>query len=157
SSQLLYKSWLDQSIDWYKNLDFSTFLVFYQNQKELKEINDTLKITNATTSGIQITQIKRDSLSFTTENLYVPHLVKISYFPGWKAIGGKGPYLVSPSFMMVIPTQNTVTLKFGYNLWDKIGMVLSIISILIIVGFLIIRKPSHFLLSLKQKFLTPRD
>jgi uncharacterized membrane protein len=150
------KHWLDQSISWYKNLDFSQFLVFYQNKKELDEIKNILQPSDLTSSNIEIKDIKRDSLVFTTSNLYQPHLVKISYFPGWKAIGAKGPYLVSPSFMMVIPTQNEVTLKFEYNLWDKIGIILSILGLMIVVS-LIIQKPYRFVLFLKQKFLTPRD
>ena len=152
------KHWLDESIAWYKAMDFSQFLVFYQNErekKELEEINYNLKPTDLVSSTITIKEIKKDSLIFETENLYQPHLIKISYFPGWKAIGAKGPYLISPSFMMVIPLQKEVTLKFGYNLWDKIGMAMSLLSLIIV--FLIIQKPYHFLSVLKQKFLTRQD
>jgi len=149
------KHWLDESIDWYKALDFSKFLVFYQNKKELEEINSYLKPVEIVTSTITVTEIKKDSLIFETENLYQPVLVKITYFPGWKVIGGKGPYLISPSFMMVIPLQKEVTLQFGYNLWDKIGMVMSLLGLITVI--LITRKPSHFLLNLKQKSLTPQD
>ena len=149
------KHWLDESIDWYKALDFSKFLVFYQNKKELEEINSYLKPVEIVTSTITVTEIKKDSLIFETENLYQPVLVKITYFPGWKVIGGKGPYLISPSFMMVIPLQKEMTLQFGYNLWDKIGMVMSLLGLITVI--LITRKPSHFLLNLKQKSLTPQD
>jgi len=149
------KHWLDESIDWYKALDFSKFLVFYQNKKELEEINSYLQPVEIVTSTITVTEIKKDSLIFETENLYQPVLVKITYFPGWKVIGGKGPYLISPSFMMVIPLQKEVTLQFGYNLWDKIGMVMSLLGLITVI--LITRKPSHFLLNLKQKSLTPQD
>ena len=149
------KHWLDESIDWYKALDFSKLLVFYQNKKELEEINSYLKPVEIVTSTITVTEIKKDSLIFETENLYQPVLVKITYFPGWKVIGGKGPYLISPSFMMVIPLQKEVTLQFGYNLWDKIGMVMSLLGLITVI--LITRKPSHSLLNLKQKSLTPQD
>ena len=149
------KHWLDESIDWYKALDFSKFLVFYQNKTEFEEINSYLKPVEIVTSTITVTEIKKDSLIFETENLYQPVLVKITYFPGWKVIGGKGPYLISPSFMMVIPLQKEVTLQFGYNLWDKIGMVMSLLGLITVI--LITRKPSHFLLNLKQKSLTPQD
>ena len=149
------KHWLDESVDWYKALDFSKFLVFYQNKKELEEINSYLKPVEIVTSTITVTEIKKDSLIFETENLYQPVLVKITYFPGWKVIGGKGPYLISPSFMMVIPLQKEVTLQFGYNLWDKIGMVMSLLGLITVI--LITRKPSHSLLNLKQKSLTPQD
>ena len=150
------KGWLDKSIDWYKSMDFSTFLVFYQNSREKNEISGFLKQQPLETKPIKIQEIKKDSLVFTTENLYQPHLIKITYFPGWRVTGAKGPYLISPAFMMVIPTQETVVLQFNYNLWDKIGMTLSVISIFIVV-FLTIQKPSHFLSNLKRKFLAPRD
>jgi len=32
-----------------------------------------------------------------------PVLVKVSYFPNWKASGAKGPYRVTPNLMVVIP------------------------------------------------------
>jgi len=163
------KKWLDESINWYKEMDFSKFLVFYQNKIEFEEIRTfaslrtfflaPLEITNSLKSNFQsegtitIKEIKKDSLTFKTENLYQPHLVKITYFPGWKVIGGKGPYLISPSFMMVIPIQKEVTLQFGYNLWDKIGMIMFLIGLIIVI--LITRKPSRFLSNLKQKPLIP--
>lgn len=150
------KQWLDEAIDWYKTMNFSSFLVFYQNNHEKNELQPFINVSNFLNKPIIITDIKRDSLQFITENLYQPHLIKISYFPGWRVQGAKGPYLISPAFMMVIPTQKEVTLQFDYNIWDKIGMMLSIISILIVV-FLIIQKPYHFLEFLKRKFLTPQD
>jgi len=150
------KGWLDQSINWYEQMDFSKFIVFYQNKKELLEINSSLQPSNTAQSKISVIEIKKDSLAFETENLYQPLLIKITYFPGWRVKGGLGPYLISPSFMMVIPTQKQVTLTFGYNLWDKIGLIITLISVVIIV-FLIIQKPYHFLSVLKQKFLTRQD
>jgi len=167
------KKWLDESIDWYKAMDFSKFLVFYQNKKESEEIRTLaslrtfflapLEITNSLKSNFQaegtitIKEIKKDSLTFETENLYQPHLIKISYFPGWQVKGAKGPYLISPSFMMVIPNQKEVTLKFGYNFWDKLGIVISLITFFGIVGFPIIRKLFRSVLNPKQRFLTPQD
>ena len=149
------KKWLDESINWYKEMDFSKFLVFYQNKIEFEEITNSLKSNFQSEGTITIKEIKKDSLTFKTENLYQPHLVKITYFPGWKVIGGMGPYLISPSFMMVIPIQKEVTLQFGYNLWDKIGMIMFLMGLIIVI--LITRKPSRFLSNLKQKFLIPQD
>ena len=155
--KLKSKNWLDESINWYKSMDFSKFIVFYRNNKELREIKSYVQDNSQTRGSIIVKDIKKDSLSFETENLYKPHLIKLSYFPGWKVKGAKGPYLISPSFMMVIPLQKEVTLKFGYNFWDKSGIAISLITFLVIVGFLIIRKPFRFVLNPKQKFLTPQD
>lgn len=149
------KKWLDESINWYKTMDFSKFLVFYQNKTEFEEITNSPKSNFQSEGTIIIKEIKKDSLTFETENLYQPHLVKITYFPGWKVIGAKGPYLISPSFMMVIPIQKKVTLQFGYNLWDKIGMIMFLTGLIIVI--LTTQKPFRFLTNPKQKSLIPQD
>lgn len=155
------KHWLDESINWYKAMDFSKFLVFYQNKKEFEELEEISKNIFSEkcllSETIKITKVTNDSLSFDTPCLNQPLLVKISYFPGWQVKGAKGPYLISPSFMMVVPIQKEVTLKFGYNSWDKLGIVISLITFLGIVGFPITRKLFRSVLNPKQKSLTPQD
>jgi len=147
------RKWLDKSISWYKGMNFERPIVFYQNHKEFQTIKNSLKKTEPRESSVEVISISDDSLTFTTQNLGQPHLVKISYFPGWKVAGAKGPFLISPSFMMVIPFQNEVTLKYGYNFWDKVGFTLSLISIVYLIskwiiggliGFLKRRKLSRF-------------
>ncbi|MGB9726673.1 MAG: hypothetical protein ACP5OX_01915 [Minisyncoccia bacterium] len=143
------KKWLDESIEWYKKMDFSKFIVFYQNTKEKKTIEAALnKKTEPLNNSVEINSLTDDSLSFRTENLFLPHLVKISYFPGWKVQGAYGPYLISPSFIMVIPFKNQVNLKYHYNSWDKIGMILSSLGIIFFVLNIFFRK---FKDSLKKK------
>lgn len=144
--------WLDESISWYKEMDFSRFIVFYQNKKEFLEINSFLGKTEEEKTQsqeiaqpkIEIKKISDDSLTFLTDQIGQPHLIKYSYFPGWQVKGAKGPYLISPSFMMVIPEQNEVSLSYGYNIWDKIGIVLSFGALFFLVSerFLpIVKKP----------------
>ena len=57
-------------------------------------------------------------ISFATEAVGVPHLVKVSYFPNWKAAGAEGPYLVAPSLMLVVPTESEVVIEFQ-NTWAE--------------------------------------
>ena len=57
-------------------------------------------------------------LSFTTTAVGVPHLVKVSYFPNWRASGAEGPYRAAPSLMVVVPTQEEVVLEF-VRTWDE--------------------------------------
>lgn len=136
--KLKNKDWLDLSIDWYQATDLSKPIIFYENKKELKNIIDHLedfeKISTKE-SKIEIKNIKNDALLFTTNQLGRPHLVKYTYFPGWKVKGAIGPYLISPSFMMIIPIEETVSLEFGYNIWDKIGFGISITSLAILILF----------------------
>ncbi len=53
------------------------------------------------------------AISFHVSTLGVPVLVKISYFPRWKAHGATGPFRVSPNLMVVVPTSHDVTMLYG--------------------------------------------
>lgn len=132
------KQWLTQSIHWYQETDLSKPIVFYQNKKEFESIGDNLKDFEEIPieeAKVEIKEIKNDYLSFFTNELGRPHLIKYTYFPGWKVKGAVGPYLISPSFMMVIPNENEVFLEYSYNNWDKIGFGLSAVSLIILVLF----------------------
>lgn len=132
------KQWLTQSIHWYQETDLSKPIVFYQNKKEFESIGDNLKDFEEIPieeAKVEIKEIKNDYLSFFTNELGRPHLIKYTYFPGWKVKGAVGPYLISPSFMMVIPNKNEVFLEYSYNNWDKIGFGLSAVSLIILVLF----------------------
>jgi hypothetical protein len=70
--------------------------------------------------------LEEDRISFRTSAVGVPHLVKVSYFPNWQVVGAEGPYHAGPSFMIVVPTENEVTLSFGNTLVENIGWLLSL-------------------------------
>jgi len=143
--KLKTKKWLDESIDWYKKMDLSQPIVFYQNKKELDNIRGYLQHKESLErQTVEIKEIKNDSLTFSTDYLGTPHLIKYTYFPGWKVKGAEGPYLVSPSFMMVIPFQNEVTLEYSYNIWDKIGFAMSIGSLIALLWLLLRKKLLFF-------------
>ena len=56
-----------------------------------------------------------DSISFSVDQIGVPVLVKVSYFPNWKVDGAQGPYRVAPNLMVVVPTANHVTLHLRHQ------------------------------------------
>lgn len=75
-------------------------------------------------------------ISFTTEAIGVPHLVKVSYFPNWTADGADGPWRASPSLMVVVPTQSEVVLEFQ-DTWAETGgrfLTLGGVAALVVVG-----------------------
>jgi hypothetical protein len=85
-----------------------------------------------------------DSVSFDVDQVGVPVLVKTSYFPNWKVSGGKGPYRVTPNFMVVIPTSTHVKLHYGYVGVDLLGWGLTFVGIaLLVVLFLRPSGPMH--------------
>ena len=80
-----------------------------------------LKITNLNIDNEQIT--------FRTNKVNYPHLIKVSYFPNWQIKEGYGPYRVSPSFIAVVPTSSDVKLVFETSFYEKILDTVSIISL----------------------------
>lgn len=81
-------------------------------------------------------QFEEEKLTFETSAIGVPHLIKISYFPNWQVEGAEGPYVASPSFMMVVPTQREVTLSYGSTASNTVGQTLTGLGLLAILGIL---------------------
>jgi len=69
---------------------------------------------------------KDSSLEFDVDQVGVPVLVKVSYFPNWRVKGADGPYRVTPNFMVVVPTSNHVELSYGYTWAEGLGWVLTL-------------------------------
>lgn len=74
--------------------------------------------------------METDEISFTTDAVGEPHWIKTSYFPNWTAEGAEGPYPASPSLMMVIPTQEEVTLRYSRTWAEWLGLTLTLGAIL---------------------------
>jgi hypothetical protein len=66
-----------------------------------------------------------DRIEFRTSAVGVPHLVRVSFFPNWRARGADGPYRAAPSFMVVVPTQETVVLSFEDTWVEWTGRILT--------------------------------
>jgi hypothetical protein len=80
--------------------------------------------------------VEDQEISFDTDAVGVPHLVRTSFFPNWRVHGGTGPYQVSPSVMMVIPTQRHVILRYERTWAEWLGLVLTMggLSVVLIVA-----------------------
>jgi hypothetical protein len=64
---------------------------------------------------VKVSNIKtgNESISFDVDRVGSPVLVKMSYFPNWRASGADGPWRVAPNLMVVTPTSKHVTLTYG--------------------------------------------
>jgi hypothetical protein len=100
------------------------------------DLGPALDTAGAAVSDVVIEDHK---ISFTTTAVGVPHLVKTSYFPNWRAAGAEGPYRATPSLMVVVPTQSEVSLQFGRTWAENLGMVLTILA-LGFIGWWVSRK-----------------
>jgi hypothetical protein len=70
-----------------------------------------------------------NAITFHVTKVGTPVLVKVSYFPNWKAAGATGPYRVTPNLMVVVPTSHNVTLTYGATAANRIGQLLSFLGI----------------------------
>jgi hypothetical protein len=73
--------------------------------------------------------IDDESISFDVDRVGEPVLVKMSYFPNWKASGAEGPYRVAPNFMVVIPTDTHVELTYGRTSVEWLSYALTILGV----------------------------
>jgi hypothetical protein len=80
-------------------------------------------------------QMGEQDLSFHVDRVGVPVLVRVSYFPNWEAEGAEGPYRVAPNFMVVVPTENDVSLHYGRSGSDLFFYALTLIGIGMLVFF----------------------
>lgn len=125
--------WLDKSIEWYKGNNLKTPIIFASSKKEFSELNNIENTDFSKGNKAEDVKIGNDFIEFKTNSIGVPYLVKITYFPTWRVKGAKGPYLVSPSYMMVIPTEKNVRLYFSYGIIDWAGIILTILGILYVI------------------------
>jgi len=153
-------NWVWDIKKWYlnpENLDnpviYDDGSTYIQKFKEIKN-NDLQSVPsnpiNQPKGEILSENIQREKIEFETTGIGQPHLIKVSYFPNWHAVGAEGPYLVSPSFMLVFPTQKKVTLYYGMTYANKIGVTLTSIGWIIIFIILIYNFYNSFIKKLKK-------
>jgi hypothetical protein len=84
---------------------------------------------------VNVTKVRhtQNSVSFSVDKVGVPILVRVSFFPNWKVDGAEGPYRAAPNMMVVIPTENDITLTYGSSGIDKIAYLLTLIGIVVVV------------------------
>lgn len=83
-----------------------------------------------------------ESVSFDVDQVGVPVIVRVSYFPNWTVSGAEGPYRVAPNFMVVVPTENHVELRYeSYSNTDLFFYGLTFVGI---VGAAVVRRRGPF-------------
>jgi len=146
------RPWLDFSVNWYMDPNAHDVVLAADGPGEwqrvaMQEVPSTTKTVGSEVAvdvparkpvpGTGVTNITSgdDSLSFEVDRPGSPVLVKVSYFPNWKVKGAKGPYRVTPNLMVVIPTDTTVEMRFGYRAADILGWLVAIGGVVGVVYF----------------------
>ncbi len=76
---------------------------------------DPVALPAITVSNVEIGQ---QSVEFSVDQIGVPVLVRVSYFPNWNVTGADGPYRVSPNHMVVVPTATDVRMEYQKSSLD---------------------------------------
>ena len=129
----------DVALDWYNDIRFFDYWVTADGPDEWPRIDE---LGDRFDSGIPLDRgratvtdvvVENDSISFTTDAIGVPHIVKMSYFPNWTVTeGGEGPYAAAPSLMVVVPTEERVVLQFRSTAVENVGNLLTLAGIAVI-------------------------
>lgn len=129
--------WRATAYEWFKSDNaIDVHLVFDKALKgKLQSVNNLNNLPReAVDSRCSIEEhIYNEEVRFNTTCVGKPHIIKISYYPGWHIEGAERVYLVSPSFMLVYPTQANVKLYYGKTVIDYVSETLSYLGILIIL------------------------
>ena len=120
----------EYSINNFYNLQSSKhFVEIPPSEKDIfSNLNTTITKT-IDQEGISNVVISDNKISFDTEFVGRPHIVKISYFPNWELNSGYGPYRIDPSFMLIVPSTNYVELEFKRDTIELVSLILSILLI----------------------------
>ena len=90
-----------------------------------------MPVTPARVSNVRLDD---DRVSFDVDRPGTPVLVRVSYFPNWRARGAEGPWRATPNFMVVVPTSRHVSLHYGRTPVDVAGVGLSLLGAAAVVG-----------------------
>jgi hypothetical protein len=131
-------SFHDFALQWYEDIDDLDRVVVAHGPEEwphiqnLDERPDTpLEVPPNAVSEVEVDDHR---ISFTTEAVGVPHVVKVSYFPNWTAQGAEGPWRATPSLMVVVPTEREVVLEFADTWAETGGKILTLVGVAALVA-----------------------
>ena len=126
------EEFFEATLEYYDDVELLDRWLVAEGPEEWRRIDDVDERRGGPalpTGAVTDVVLEDHRVSFTTTAVGVPHLVKVSYFPNWRASGADGPYRAAPSLMVVVPTQEEVVLEF-VRTWDEyMGAALTLASL----------------------------
>ncbi|MCU0641138.1 MAG: 6-pyruvoyl-tetrahydropterin synthase-related protein [Candidatus Margulisbacteria bacterium] len=123
--------WKRTFYDWFRDPDLLAVPLIYDPQAAVNDLAVLPRQPLPHARPVIREKIGAEEISFDTNLIGHPHLIKLSYHPNWQVEGAKRIHLVSPSFMLVYPDRNHVRLYFGKTAFNYIGEGLTLAGLLI--------------------------
>jgi hypothetical protein len=133
------RGWADKAYRWFSSKPLhEAFLVFTDDARFRTVETDEWAAPPRVPlpDGVQVRSVVKDEeVEIETSRPGHPLLVKISYHPRWRAVGADGPWLVSPSLMLVVPREAKCRLVYaGRDASDRLGLVLTSLTLALAIG-----------------------
>ena len=87
---------------------------------------------------VQLLEMARERLVFETTAVGQPHVIRMTYNPKWMSVNGEPVFLTEPAFMLIVPRQPRVELRYAMARPDYIGIAFSLIGIAGLVIVLVV-------------------
>jgi uncharacterized membrane protein len=130
------KGWEKMAVDWYLDRSRWGVMLAADGPSPWERVDPTQTPLEKGYSKTTVSDlvVKTDKISFTVDRTGAPILVKASYFPNWKVKNAEGPFRVAPNLMVVVPTDNLVTLEYGRTSVDWFGILSTLGGIALAIG-----------------------
>jgi hypothetical protein len=137
-------SFFDMALDWYEDVDNLDRWVVAGGPGDwprIESLDDRPNVPIETPEdAVSDIVVEDHRISFTTTAVGVPHLVKVSYFPNWRAQGADGPWRATPSLMVVVPTSEDVVLEFEDTWAENGGKIATVVGLVVLLGAVLWRR-----------------
>ena len=130
------RDWIDANIEWFSDLgslDVPLASDGPAGWDRSSDVSDLPRTPQEDGGRVFPSEVDHDAISFETDAVGAPHWIKTSYFPNWRAQGALGPYIASPSLMLVIPTQERVSLTYERTWAEWTGLALSFLAVVLLI------------------------
>ncbi|HEX4905457.1 MAG TPA: hypothetical protein VFU93_08395 [Acidimicrobiales bacterium] len=136
------RDWQDMAEDWYLDPSQWDVLRSVSGPKEWPRIREDEDAPTRSVRPVSVSNIDQgtSTVSFDVSDVGTPVLVKTSYFPSWEVSGADGPWRVAPNFMVVVPTDEHVELRYGRQPIEWFSWLLTFAGIALVV--LLWRRPA---------------
>jgi hypothetical protein len=135
--------WVDPAVAWFNDPNAREVVLVDEGPAEWARV-ELLEDVEPQTAGVaprralaavNVTNvvIGDDSVAFSVDQVGVPVLVKVSYFPNWTVAKGAGEiYRATPNYMVVVPTETDVVLEYKDSAVEYAGYGMTIAGVLML-------------------------